>query len=678
MIRLNKINKSYFNSYETNHVLKDITLSFDETGLNFLVGKSGSGKTTLLNLIGCLDSIDSGELTIGQENIHNTSLKTKDHIRNNYVTYVYQDFNVIDHLTVFDNIALVQKLRGEKDDTKVEEAINKVLLKGLGNRKMKELSGGQKQRVGIARALVKDSPVLLCDEPTGNLDAKTSKEIFDLLAEISKEKLVIIVTHNEEIVNNYDARVLTMSDGSLIGDRYTRSAKTILEKEHILKEDFDLSHIESNYDSSDDVVNKFILKNSRNINDDIVFPDDIEKSNSTGKFTVRKFVFDYIVVKKIRFLMVVFVSTLLFASVITLSSVYFYDSVDDVIEFLDKTSVNTARYDCTRNGAHCYDREIVELLSNTSYGEKVVGVSDRYGIYNDISEINSYVFQYGSSELNNTEVFNLTQNSKEILDVNEIYITDVLANELYPDKSANEIISRTISGLTIQGIIITDYENIEYDPYGVLYDWYAPSHRFVYSNFDTISLDYTIEDVIRDMEDVEYISIVEGKERRTYLEEVFGNAWSDDYNLYIYADEAIEFQGVASLSYSTGFTVVFLLIAISISFVIVYIISFYINYIYKLKEKDTQILKSLGISNKKLVILYASIISTVVILSTLIAILISNTINSAFSSGIMHTPVFDSYELVRLSLRSLLVIVIVAIIIIAILSVGRYKKISNE
>lgn len=678
MIKLNKVNKSYSNSYETNHILKDITLSFDETGLNFLVGKSGSGKTTLLNLIGCLDSIDSGELKIGQEDIHNTSLKTKDYIRNNYVTYVYQDFNVIDHLTVFDNIALVQKLRGIKDDSKVEEAINKVLLKGLGNRKMKELSGGQKQRVGIARALVKDSPILLCDEPTGNLDAKTSKEIFDLLAEIAKERLVIIVTHNEEIVNQYDARVLTMSDGSLIGDRYTKSTKIVKENIHELDKDFDLNEIESKYDSHSDVVNKFVLRNVSTIEDTIVFPSDIEKSNTIGKFSIRKFVFDYIAFRKIRLLMVTFVSTVLFASIITLSSVYFYDSIDDVVEFLDKTSVNTARYDCTRKGLHCYDREVVELLSGTSYGEDAVGVSDRYGIYNGISEINNYVFQYGSSELDNTKVFNLTPSSKETLDINEIYITDVIANELFPETNESEIISKTISGFTIQGIIITNYEDIDYDPYGVLYDWYNTSHRFVYSNFDTIELGYTIEDVMRDMVDVEYISIIEGENRESYLEEVFKNAWSNGYSLYIYADEAMEFQGIARLSSTVSFNIAFLLITISISFVIVYVISFYINYIYKLKQKDTEILKSLGISSKKLAVLYAAIISIVVALSTVIAILISNIISSGLSRGIMSSPVFDTYDLVRLSIGSLLAIFTVAIGIIIILSLRRYKKISTE
>ena len=198
--------------------LVNLNLNINDKGLVFIVGKSGSGKSTLLNLLGGLDSPDKGKIIVDNKDICTLKNKELDSYRNSYVGFIFQEFNTLEEFSVFDNIKLALKLQGINDDNRVEEVLKEVDLAGLGNRNINELSGGQKQRVSIARALVKKPKLILADEPTGNLDRKSSEKIFEILKSISKNSLVVVVSHDVEAADTYADRIIRIEDGKIIKD----------------------------------------------------------------------------------------------------------------------------------------------------------------------------------------------------------------------------------------------------------------------------------------------------------------------------------------------------------------------------------------------------------------------------------------------------------------------------
>ena len=199
--------------------LNNINLKIGNKGMIFITGKSGSGKSTMLNLIGGLDNITNGKLLINNQNISNFKNKQYDSYRNTYIGFIFQEFNILEEYNVYENINLALKLQNKKTQKEqIDNLLNKLGLENLGNRKINELSGGQKQRVAIARALIKDPQIILADEPTGNLDQASSKQIFDLLKDISKEKLVIVVSHDMEAAATYADRIIELKDGKIIHD----------------------------------------------------------------------------------------------------------------------------------------------------------------------------------------------------------------------------------------------------------------------------------------------------------------------------------------------------------------------------------------------------------------------------------------------------------------------------
>lgn len=199
--------------------INDISLKFPDNGMIFLLGKSGSGKSTLLNLLGGLDAYDSGEIIIKGESSKNFKQKHFDSYRNTYVGFIFQEYNILDEFSVGANIALALELQGEKaTDEKINQILKEVDLEGYGQRKPNELSGGQKQRVAIARALVKNPKIIMADEPTGALDSNTGKQIFDTLKKLSKDKLIIVVSHDRDFAEKYADRIIELSDGNVISD----------------------------------------------------------------------------------------------------------------------------------------------------------------------------------------------------------------------------------------------------------------------------------------------------------------------------------------------------------------------------------------------------------------------------------------------------------------------------
>lgn len=223
MIKIEKVNK-YFNRHRKNqiHVIDNTTLTLADTGLVALLGPSGSGKTTLLNAIGGLDKVNKGKIYINNQKITSKFSYKVDKIRNLNIGYIFQDYKLVEKLSVYDNVALSLKIIGIKDKNEIDKRVRYVLEKvGMyryRKRPANMLSGGERQRVGIARAIVKDPNIIIADEPTGNLDSKNSVEIMNIIKAISKDRLVILVTHEANLANFYASRIIEISDGKVIKD----------------------------------------------------------------------------------------------------------------------------------------------------------------------------------------------------------------------------------------------------------------------------------------------------------------------------------------------------------------------------------------------------------------------------------------------------------------------------
>ena len=221
MLELKKINKSYRTGDFVQHALKDVSITFQKNEFVAILGPSGSGKTTLLNLIGGLDRYDTGDLILNQRSTKDFKDRDWDAYRNNCIGFIFQSYNLIGHIDILQNVEMGMTLSGvsaKERKKKAIEVLTKVGLKDHLHKKPNQLSGGQMQRVAIARALANDPDIILADEPTGALDSKTSVQIMNLIKEIAKDKLVIMVTHNPELAHEYASRVIEMKDGEVVSD----------------------------------------------------------------------------------------------------------------------------------------------------------------------------------------------------------------------------------------------------------------------------------------------------------------------------------------------------------------------------------------------------------------------------------------------------------------------------
>ena len=236
MLKLVNICKNYKTGDFNQQALDNINLSFNENEFVSILGPSGSGKTTLLNIIGGLDRYDSGDLIIKGKSTKKFKNKDFDSYRNKSIGFIFQNYNLITHIDILSNVEMGMTLSGLKKRKRRKialELLEKVNLKEHRHKKPNQLSGGQMQRVAIARALSNNPEIILADEPTGALDSSTSTQIMKLIKDISKDKLVIMVTHNEELAKEYSDRIINMKDGKVIGDTQKNIAEEI-DKKYVL------------------------------------------------------------------------------------------------------------------------------------------------------------------------------------------------------------------------------------------------------------------------------------------------------------------------------------------------------------------------------------------------------------------------------------------------------------
>ena len=228
MLRLEKITKVYEVADQKVHALREVDMEFRNSEFVSILGPSGCGKTTLLNIVGGLDRYTTGDLIINGKSTKDFKDKDWDNYRNHRVGFVFQSYNLIPHQTVLENVELALTLSGVSRKEREQRAIEVLKKVGLGDKiknRPSQLSGGQMQRVAIARALVNDPEIILADEPTGALDSVTSVQIMELLKEISKDRLIIMVTHNPELAEKYSTRIIRLFDGQVEGDTMPLSDK---------------------------------------------------------------------------------------------------------------------------------------------------------------------------------------------------------------------------------------------------------------------------------------------------------------------------------------------------------------------------------------------------------------------------------------------------------------------
>ena len=221
MLQIQHIYKEYRTGKLVQRALDDVSLNLRESEFVAILGPSGSGKTTLLNVIGGLDRYDSGDIIINGISTKKYKDRDWDSYRNHTIGFVFQSYNLIPHQTVLANVELALTISGVSRSERKRRAIEALEKVGLGaqiHKKPSQMSGGQMQRVAIARALVNDPDILLADEPTGALDSDTSVQVMELLKEVAKERLVVMVTHNPELAELYATRIVNVKDGRIISD----------------------------------------------------------------------------------------------------------------------------------------------------------------------------------------------------------------------------------------------------------------------------------------------------------------------------------------------------------------------------------------------------------------------------------------------------------------------------
>lgn len=466
MIQLVNLNKYYQSGNDKIHVLKNLNYVFPDTGLIFILGPSGSGKSTLLNLLGGLDNPDSGEIYIENRLLSSFSNKEKNNYLNSYLGFVFQEYNILKDLNLRENISLSLEIQGYKKKTihqKVNQIIKDVELTGLEKRKVNQLSGGQKQRIAIARALVKDPKLIIADEPTGNLDSETSAKIFHLFKTLSKDRLIIIVSHDEESALTYADDILRIETAKIENDTSTNSTISSTTRP------IDKEGCNASSDTEQTKTNHLVLKKAK-----------------TPIQTISKLAFKNIWKKKFRYLLILIISVISLAFLsfaIELNGDKLYQNIyttihnhahyTDLYQYIENQDVSKddfyAKYQMSKIEDGSYD--IVKNLAPELTIHKYENLIIDYTKYQ--SERQNFLYRGKIDTIiryDETNTYQLLAGRRPLNDRNEILITDYLFEAfkhfglIDQNSQIYDILNRSFDfgfeeQLIIVGIVETQFRN---------------------------------------------------------------------------------------------------------------------------------------------------------------------------------------------------------------------------
>ena len=507
MITLKNVTKIYKIKNKSDcSAVNNVRLEFKDQGMIFVIGKSGSGKSTLLNLIGGLDKCTSGEIIADGNNITKMESRKVTKYRSSYVGFIFQDYHVLDNFTVRENVNLALDITSQQDDEKVNKILNLVDLNMYADRYPTELSGGQKQRIAIARALVKDSKVILCDEPTGNLDKKTSTQILELLKKISQEKLVIIVSHNMVDANTYAERIIELSDGQVIRDR--RRSENYSNEFKIENDVVYLPHYRDLTSNELIALNEEIQKNDnlsfKQINnhfyDTTPLNQEMKKvelvSSKISRQTSKKLFKMFFRHKKLSMIMSVFLVSLLVVCFAIFQSFLNFNSNEELSKTLKKHDIETiplqkGEFDSENNVTLGFLKDITDEEIQSFYDSGFKG--NIYMKYNNTLPL-SYISTYLDSEhkLSISTLFTMiyTKETLGVIQCNEEFLIS-----LFGENNELKMLAGEKTGKEY-GILIPDYiadsmlfynsdKTLTYDD--LIGDYYFRKVKYGYVNgiFDT-------------------------------------------------------------------------------------------------------------------------------------------------------------------------------------------------
>ena len=487
MIKVQELTKIYKSKNRTNcTALDSVSFTLPDNGMVFVLGKSGSGKSTLLNLLGGLDSFEGGEIYFEDEQLSKFTKYDFYDYRCRHIGFVFQDFHLLEELTVEQNIALVLDLESADHGDLIPNALAKVGLEDYASRYPRELSGGQKQRVAMARAIVKNPEVILCDEPTGNLDADNSHQILDLLKEFSKTKLIIIVSHNVPDAENYADRILELRDGKIIRDDVRRdgySNKFDINEEGTLTLPYNKTLSGEQIDDMVDGIRKGDVKKVVQNDDGFRKVDDLEfrgrpysRRNSGMSFKKRLELTGTMMRGKFsRFLIAAITTTLIVSCFAVFQSFLNYDINGSISRSMIANNEPVMAYQkaSTLGGTNVLDttrlihinQEDINAFRNTNFGNQM------YLLYDHSLPVTSNTNSIGGSKL-----WKEPKDFAKNFYIQETYGVLQCDIDLLKDIFGADIESRVVAGdlsCPNNGIIITDYvadsilqrEDKKYDSY---------------------------------------------------------------------------------------------------------------------------------------------------------------------------------------------------------------------
>ena len=540
-IDINSITKIYkLNEKIEVKALNNVSFSLEEKGLVFVVGKSGCGKSTLLNILGGLDKPTEGTVSIDSILVDYSKEKNLDKHRNEDIGFIFQDHHLIDSFTIKENMKMPLLIQNQTiSDEKIDEVLDLVDLKEFKDRFPNEISGGQRQRVSIARALIKNPKIILADEPTGNLDSSTSKQIFELLKEISKEKLIIVVTHDLDSAYVYGDRILELRDGELVSDRLKVS-------------DFSLDVIKEKYEAE---VNKSYKQNDK----EYKAPENlISKSNEYKSKLSFKDAFNIMLswFKKglTPMLISVFILSLALTAFGIFNNIRSYNSKSAIKTTLEKNDIGTAillnttidEENMSLNKDNLFTKDKIEFVAdnfNDVFNGYMIStnlnkfVEDKNNIYdtkiNGVCELGDEINESQLSKFYHSKLV-LGTYPKHNNNAIEILISDYLADSLsyfganftngtyYPNTPLELLIGKTFEYNVFSFKIVGIYE-CNYSPvYKTVEEYDKNNSELTYSlnyiypivltnnnsikNFATKSPLFQIESELKSLEDEVYIS----------------------------------------------------------------------------------------------------------------------------------------------------------------------------